>query len=286
MKKLKLAITLLALGSLSMAQTSRLRATHPQVSPQQEAASQFSKKNALATMAPNAPDDNTCFTTGAGNTFLQFCVTVNGNIVQIESPQGVPLISSDHGEGYGFCDLATETSYHDYASFGDSGNMQPAITLSHTAKSVKIARTTSDGMWTLTQTISLINGISPSVRITMALKNNTPGARTAALVRYADVDAAGVLLNNFDDTLDSAFGYNSIDSTLPYGLVLQNLGTVPSHHLGLVIQNFQPPDACGPFNGVLLNHLEGVDGSLRHAYDFTSIPKLGSFVVTLEYKSL
>lgn len=286
MKKFVFAVTLLALCSLSFAQSTGVFTVYPQVVPQQEAAAKLSKNNAMAAVARNSPDTNTCFTSGADNTFLHFCVTINGNIVQIESPQGVPLISSTLGEGYGFCDLTTQTAYSDYAAFGDTGNWQPAITLSHTAKSVKIVRATTDGLWTLTQTISMITGISPSVRITMALKNNTSGARTAALVRYADVDAAGFTFNNFDDTVDSAFGYNSIDSAQPYGLVLQNLGTVPSHHLGLVIQNFQPPDACGPFNGVLLHHLEAVDGSLRHAYDFTSIPKSGSFVVTLEYKKL
>ena len=45
------------------------------------------------------------FTSGSVSTLLKFCVTANGNITQLESPQNIEFIS--HGgfaEGYGVCD--------------------------------------------------------------------------------------------------------------------------------------------------------------------------------------
>jgi hypothetical protein len=54
--------------------------------------------------------------------------------------------------------------------------------LSHDAKSVKIARTTADGNWTLTQTITQVTG-PPSAKIAMALTNNTSVTRQAFLLR-------------------------------------------------------------------------------------------------------
>src|SRR5450756_2466088 len=72
------------------------------------------------------------FTSGVNLTSIQYCVTANGNIVQIEIPEGVPLISAASlGEGYGVCDVTSGTAYTDYGGFGDSGNWRPATVLSH-----------------------------------------------------------------------------------------------------------------------------------------------------------
>jgi hypothetical protein len=75
-----------------------------------------------------------------------------------------------------------------------------------------------------------------------ALKNNTPDARHIFLVRYADVDADGSSLKNFDVTDNSAFAYDS------YGLTLQSLGTTNIRHSGVVSGDFRPPDPCGAFS--------------------------------------
>src|SRR5215471_21427242 len=48
-------------------------------------------------------DASTCYstyTTGAGLTFLSFCITSTGNIMQLQNPSGVYYISS---EGYALC---------------------------------------------------------------------------------------------------------------------------------------------------------------------------------------
>jgi hypothetical protein len=108
------------------------------------------------------------------------------------------------GEGYGICDNTTSTGYFAYADFGDSGNWGPATVLNVNSSSVKIKRTTSDGVFTLTQTISQSEG-SQAVRVQMSLKNNSSTDRSVFFMRYADVDVSGTSNNNFDATANSAF---------------------------------------------------------------------------------
>src|SRR5205085_3077819 len=126
--------------------------------------------------APGGPfSPATCaftFTSGAGDTFLKYCVTANGNVTEFQTPEGHEHIAvGSIGEGYGICDFGNHDTkpieYFDYAEFGDSGNWGPATVMSQNAKSVKIARTTSDGVWTLTQTFTQITGTAPSVKVDM-----------------------------------------------------------------------------------------------------------------------
>ena len=97
------------------------------------------------------------FTSGSVSTLLKFCVTVNGNITQLESPQNIEFIS--HGgfaEGYGVCDSTAGKAYFDYAT-NDTGNWNaPVRTQPGGANTfpLKIVRTTADGIWTLTQNFS------------------------------------------------------------------------------------------------------------------------------------
>jgi len=87
----------------------------------------------------------------------------------------------------------------------------------------------------------------------MMLKNNTAVPRDAFLMRYADIDADGVVTNNFDGTFSTAMGYNSIDgnggSGAPFGLMLQNVGT--NFGFDAFAQNtFEPPAPCNPFANI------------------------------------
>jgi len=171
--------------------------------------------NANATnTAPCAFD----FSSDANNTSFRFCVTATGNIPEIETPQGRAQVSFDRHEGYGLCNESPAVAYYDYGQFGDSGNWGTATVVSQTAQSVKIARTTADGIWTLTQTFTLIPA-TPSVKVVMALKNNTAAPRVAYLVRYADIDAdwnnTGVVQNNLTATTGGAFAWNA---SIPFGL--------------------------------------------------------------------
>jgi hypothetical protein len=140
---------------------------------------------------------------------VKCCVTANGNITQLETPQFHEHIAAGiFGEGYGICDATSGTEYFDYADFGDSANWGPPTLVTQSATLVKIVRTTADGAWTLTQNVTMVPGASPTVKIAMALKNNTTIDRIAFLMRYADVDANSSFINSLGATSNSAFGWD------------------------------------------------------------------------------
>jgi hypothetical protein len=239
LRKPIVALTILLVCSVSFAQELSVPGKHlnPPVNAAENAAAVIAQKNSIVATPPATSTCNWTFTSPqtAANKYLQFCVTVNGNITEFQSSSGIEHIRVGAvSEGYGICDGTTgAVPYYDYADSGDSGNWQAPVTLAVTATSVKIARTTTDGLWTLTQTIS-INKPAASANVTMALKNNS--TRLATLVRFADVDAGGVAHNDLDGTLDSAWGYDPINSSAPYaGLLLQVNGPNTFNHQGWAI---------------------------------------------------
>ena len=89
------------------------------------------------------------------------------------------------------CDFVSGARYFDYAD-NESGNWGATSVLSSTPTLIKLLRNSSDGIWTLTQTISKVaaSGSAPgAAKVVMALKNNTAVARGVYLLRHADVDA-------------------------------------------------------------------------------------------------
>jgi hypothetical protein len=284
MKKVMIAIATVALCSASFGGTDNVaKAT----SAQEAAAAQASAAQA----APHtAQATSTCaftFTSGTDNTFLQYCVTANGNIAQLATPFAREHIAvGTVGEGYGVCDTTTSTAYFDYSDFGDSGNWGPATVVSQDQRTVKIARSTSDGAWTLTQTITRPEG-TQSVKVTMALRNNTTTDRLAFLIRYADVDVSGTFSNNFDATAASAFGWDSFgSSTPPFGLMVQNVGNPVGLRAIPFVQNVgEPPNPCVPGSHLVFGPITGTDGSIVMSYDGT-VPRNRARTVTLNYKGM
>jgi hypothetical protein len=283
MKKLVLALTVLAFCSVSFAGGPNLK----EVNPQQEAAAAAAKQTA-AQAAPRPFATTLCsfgFSSGANNTSLLYCVTANGNIPSIVTPAGHQMISPFTGEGYGICNESPAQAYYDYG-YTDSGNWNAPILLSSSATSVKIARTTSDGVWTLTQTITQSAGTA-SIKVAMTLKNNSAEARVAYLVRYADVDVDTLFNNIFDGTQNSAFGWLSIGSGIhPFGLLLQNVGTSPfPAYNGFAQNTYLGPNPCNFAanwtGGVAIN----IDGSLVMVY-VGSVPAHASKTFNMSYKGL
>jgi len=209
------------------------------------AASRAVNRSAMAT-----PACSYNFSSGAGDSALNYCVTVNGNITSIEAPELHQNVAVEQAEGYGLCDQTTGVSYSDFAGMGDSGNWGPPTLVSRTATAVKIARTTNDGIWTLTQVITQVAGTSPHIRIAMMLKNNTAVPRNALLLRYVDADVDQVLLNSTDANRLGAAEWNSIQTVGPdeaVGLMLQTIGDHTFAHQALVQTVFFPPDPCNAF---------------------------------------
>jgi hypothetical protein len=204
------------------------------------------------------------FSANSGYTLLKFCVTVNGNISQLETgAAGWDLIQAGgYAEGYGVCNESPAQAYWDYASHGDSGNWNPPTTLSLTTKSVKIARNTSDGFWTLTQTFTL-DKPTPAVKVVMALTNNTSVTRRAYLVRAAAVVVGG----HYDATNNSAFGWQSTDGNLHgFGFMLSNAGPRWVYTNGFSRRAASIPNPCAFADGWTSGILTEVDGTLELAY--------------------
>jgi hypothetical protein len=224
------------------------------------------------------------FTSGSEQTYMKYCVTVNGNIVQFQSPQGVEDIkSTTSSEGYGLC-AAGENSYWDWAGAG-AKNWGAATLLTQTATEVKIARTSSDGIWTLTQTITQNPG-GPYAKIEMQLKNDTDVTQEGGFImRWADVNADNSTINNLDATTISAWGYRPFlagSSYFPYGLLLQNAGNNTIGSAGYALDTNQPPEVCEP--GLTSNGtLTATDGSIMMLYSFPPVAKNQTVTFNVKY---
>jgi hypothetical protein len=188
------------------------------------------------------------FSSGSGASYLQFCVTANGNIVELQSPKGFEHIREGVVlEGYGICDYDSLTSYYDWGAQA-STNWDPP-TFSGSSLPVTIKRTTSDGIYTLTQVINR-NASEEAVLISMTLKNNTAASHDFGVIRYADIDANNGYdsdKNWFDFDTESAWGYNPGFNL--HGVMAWAAPTSQTH-FAFVQNTFNPPDPCGPVNNL------------------------------------
>ena len=245
----------------------------------QAAQAEFHSSQATTTCSFN-------FSSGIDDFSLAYCVTANGNIPVLNAPSGFPLSAVEGAEGYGICDQTTGVAYSDFGGFGDTGNWLPATVVSQTPTSVRIARTTSDGIWTLTQVITQAGGSRPIVMIAMTLKNNTAVSRFAWLLRYMDTDIAGVTINTFDFTRRGAGAWNSpgvVQGSVPIGLMIENLSDPQFQQAPLVQNTFRPPAPCNPFAAVTPAPLTFLDGSIVMAYQ-PLVPAQGTRTATLMYR--
>jgi hypothetical protein len=273
-KKLCPVVSILALYFVSFSATISVAADNTQ--------SPNSDKQA-SILSPLATD--TCsfnFASGANNTFLSYCVTVNGNVLNVVTPAGQQHIFGR--EGYGICDINSNTEYFDYAVTGDTPNWNPAVVVSKTATSVKIARNTSDGIWTLTQTITQMPATS-SIKVTMTVKNNTVVNREVQLSRFADIDATGTTLNTLDSTINDAMIFNSVGRAVPFGLALQNVGTSPFTYLGFIRNTSAALAPCTPFTNQAIGPVVNTDGTAVMTY-VVPVPARASKTVTVTYRGL
>jgi hypothetical protein len=201
--------------------------------------------------------------------------------VQFDRPSGFEYIAIGLiDEGYCICDNNSGVAYDDYAGL-DTGNWGPTTATFPNATTAKFVRTTSDGIWTLTQTIKQIkaNGAGPgSVKVTMAVKNSTGIARSIFLVRQADVDAGGTITDNFDQSQDAAFGNDNVFN----GLSLTT-NTFTFDHYAALWTTAAGPNPCNFNVNRLSAPATGIDGSIGHLYAFT-VPAGASKTVNMTYK--
>ena len=223
------------------------------------------------------------FTSGSARTLTQYCVSGNGNIVQFSSPAGFEFLNaSQPAEGYGVCDYLSPDSYYDYAS--DNHGWGPATVTNPNPQTMKFVRTTLDGVWQLTQTITQIpagSAVTGSVKIAMTVKNQSNVERTVVLVRYANVDANG---SNEDDnflwTRNSAVG---AAPALGFGLGLTT-NTFAFNSAAFVQSTPAGPNPCDLSGSVAYAPFTG-DGSIGMHYSML-IPAGASRTVRMTYKPI
>jgi hypothetical protein len=220
----------------------------------------------------------------SSSSYIQYCVMDNGNITSITTPFSVPLIGS-FGEGYGICQESPIAEYHDYFSDA-SANWNAAQVLSVSGSSIKIARSTADGNWTLVQTISKV-GATGSIKIVMALTNNQAVAKVAYLLRYANSFRPDEGMRG-GASLNSAWTWTIEQGTPHYGLELANAAKSPfSYRQGFISPSFLPNTcdfaaATAPSGETPLftNH----HFFMWYVYAGT-VPAHGTRTVTLNYRS-
>jgi hypothetical protein len=246
---------------------------------QAQTAAEANKKQYVGIVSPDST--TTCtypFTAGTANAFIKYCVTKNGNIIQFASPAGFEYISkAPAGEGYGFCDFDTETKYFDYAGYGDSGNWQAPVTVSSSKTALKISRKTTDGKFTLVQTITLVPA-NILAQVQMSIINNTTTSAHIGLLRYADVDVRNESANSFDYTSRTAFGF----LTGNFGLTLRFASGFALN--GGFTQDIPGgPNPCDIFAHVVAP-LSGTDGSIFMQFDM-ELAKKATGNVAVQYRS-
>ena len=160
---------------------------------------------------PLATTCQATFTSGSGNSFLRWCVTINGNLLNFESPAGVDHIGSI--EGYALC--SPFGNAFDAAGLGEAGFGGPGIVLAQSVSSITIERDTADGRLRVLQKFTRDtneNDVTIAVTVT-----NLSGEEIFAprLSRYADFD---VNLSSggdvFSASVDGVWATESLGITL------------------------------------------------------------------------
>lgn len=248
----------------------------------------FAQKRAQPTSlaAPLAPATISCsatYSSGSGHNATTYCVTVNGNIPQFSRDGQEMIFVGAVQEGYGVCDFNSGVAYFDYANY-DSGNWNPSTLTFPNANTAVSTRTTSDGIWKLTNTIIRTPATASgpeAATVKMAIHNMTGISRGIFILRYADVDADSDPGNNdFDFTVDTAYGLHpgflgglgSTNNTFTFGYDAYAQST------------YDGPPPCSPFNNIAPQPFHG-DGSVVQLWSIT-VPASATKTVVMVYKPI
>jgi len=162
------------------------------------------------------------FTFGSGATAFTFCVTSNGNILQLEAPAGVePIRNGVFLEGFTICDHTFAHRNWDLGQYVPNGDFGPPTIVQPNGPNtlpLSITRTTFDSAYTLKQTYTRNNN-DRSVTVTMSLSNSDigfTGPISVTLWWAADFDMNGNFENWGGATEDSAFRLEQRERVEPH----------------------------------------------------------------------
>jgi uncharacterized protein YraI len=227
--------------------------------------------------ATSGTDCFATFTSGSGATAFTFCVTSNGNILQLEAPAGVEHIRNGvFLEGFTICDHTFGRRYWDLGQYVPNGDFgAPTIVQPNGPNTLplSITRTTFDFAFTLKQTYARNNN-ERSVTVTMSLTSAPTGFTTpvsVSLWRAADFDMNGNFENWGGATQDSAFAWNNVNASSPIGNggILTSLSLATPHSAGVTVFGQGDP-ACPDFRDVGWPRIDDVVAYVGHDFVFTA----------------
>ena len=222
----------------------------------------------------------------SSSSYIQYCVSDNGNITSIVTPFNVQQIGYS-SEGYGLCQESPVAEYHDYAS-DTTANWNAAELISLSNSSIKIKRTTSDGNFSLVQTISKV-AATGAVKILMGVTNHQAVAKVVYLLRYASVKTNPYAISSQGASLNSAWSWDNSPNTLHHGLQLLHAAAAPFSYRQGFIKLLFGPNACDFAAGTFPTGQSGPDSgypaSILYVYA-GSIPAGATRTVTLNYRGM
>jgi hypothetical protein len=131
------------------------------------------------------------FNSGSGEANFDWCLTANGNITKLESPQGREhIMAGGFIEGYAVCS-ALGQSGRDYAQASQIAGFGPTINLGCSGSGCTFQRDTLDGRFRLLMAIKQ-NKKEKEINISTTVTNltNTP-LDAVSVLRYVDADMNG-----------------------------------------------------------------------------------------------
>ncbi len=235
----------------------------------------------VAAWAGTAAADGECFSThtsGNEETYLSFCISEHGNLVQFESPERHGHLGAH--EGYALCGWFEENRYD--AGLHESGFGEATISQPNGANTLPltITRETTDGHFRLRQTFAR-DTTEKDVTITMTLTNISGAVRSlVSLVRYfASGDA------RFARTADSVWAWDG--GLEPYGLRLTARTPTVSHATAVeAFDDWLPPAGTGAgcFTDLAATPTEPGMFAGRVWYGWATIKAGGSKTATFVYR--
>lgn len=241
--------------------------------------------------APLAPlDEQSCFTNGSGQRFMQVCVSSDGNIVRFESPANSEHIAlGTILEGYQLCDnfFTGKPVLHGYdLGFGESGFGTSNITQPNGPDTfpLTIRRTTTDGIYRLIQTFGR-DTLEREFTVTMTLRNLSASPRSnVGLVRFLDGDVDNDSGDDiYDHSATSAWGRDAGSfRAFGFGALTSGSGITRGTSVESFSGRFNNPGMCGVADSSVPTAPGDFVGNVQ--YLFSSIGAGGSRTVEVVYR--
>lgn len=177
------------------------------------------------------------FSSGSGASLLAWCVSNDGNLLKLESPETKEHIQHSGTEGYVVC--SDSGSQHDLGSVESGWGFTTVLSANRNV--VKLRRISGDGTWQLDQKFTR-DRFERDIKIEMTLLNLSSVPQfNVKLTRTVDLDLESAPSHFFDRSGAAVWA-----KYLSSGVTLSVIDTALPHTTA--ITNSPPPTDCDPAN--------------------------------------